>query len=217
VLWDKAAGAYEAAAKFNSDDPMYMYKLGHAQFEASKLDQARASLEKAIQLEKKLFKAHYFLGQIHHRQGRPKEAAAAWSESARLNPGFGKPFIALGKLYYSWDFYAESVKVLEQGAATSKDPDDRADINYQLGLSYDALQQWDKAIAAYQKSLEDNPGSQDVKLQLGFSYANKGDRANAKKYLEDYTKSVGTSDQANAFKLMAANSRLMKLLADTAP
>jgi tetratricopeptide (TPR) repeat protein len=84
-------------------------------------------------------------------------------------------------------------------------------------MTYDAQQQYDKAIAAYQESLKDDPGSVDTKLQLGFSYADKGDKANAKKYLEEYTKSVGTTNEANAFKLVAANSRLMKLMSADTP
>jgi tetratricopeptide (TPR) repeat protein len=212
-LFDKAASAFEVAVKNNDKDAMYVYQLGKAQLEANKLDAARVSLEKAISLNKRLFKAHFFLGKIHEAQGRPKEAATEWSESARLNPGFGKAFISLGKLYYTWDMYPQAAQVLEQGAHTARDPEDRGAINYQLGMTYDAQQQYDKAIAAYQESLKDDPASIDTKLQLGFSYADKGDKANAKKYLEEYTKSVGTSNEANAFKLVAANSRLMKLMA----
>ena len=216
-IYDKAANAFLQAVKNNDKDAMYVYKLGNAQYESGKLDAARVSLDKAISLNKRLFKAHFLLGKIHDAQGRPKEAALAWSESARLNPGFGKPFISLGKLYYAWDFYPEAAKVLEQGAQTARDPEDRAAINYALGMAYDAQQQYDKAIAAYQKSLEDDAGNIDTKLQLGFTYADKGDKANAKKYLEEYTKSVGQTNEANAFKLVAASTRLMKLLAADQP
>ena len=216
-LNEKAANAFQQAVKNNDQDAMYVYKLGNAQFEAGKLDAARVSLEKAISLNKRLFKAHHILGKIHAMQGRPKEAATEWSEAARLNPGFGKSFISLGKLYYTWDMYDQAKQVLEQGAHTARDPEDRAAINYALGMTYDAQQKYDLAIAAYQESLKDDPGSIDTKLQLGFSYADKGDKANAKKFLEEYTKSVGTTNEANAFKLVAANSRLMKIMSDDTP
>ena len=216
-LYDKAATAFQQAVKNNDKDAMYVYKLGRAQYEAHKLDAARVSLEKAIQLNKKLFKAHFYLGKIHDEQGRPKEAAVEYTESARLNPGFGKPFISLGKLYYTWDKFAEAETVLKQGAETARDPEDRADINYALGMTYDAQQKYDAAIEAYKKSLEDDQGAMDTKLQLGFTYADKGDKVNAKKYLEEYTKSVGQTNEANAFKLVAANTRLMKILAADGP
>jgi tetratricopeptide (TPR) repeat protein len=214
ALWDKAAKAFEQAAKNSPDDAMYHFRLGQALYEGGKYDLAHGSLDKAVSLNKKLYKAHYFLGQIHLVQGRPKEAAIEWSESARLNPSFGKPFYSLGKLYYAWDYYDQSVKVLEAGAATANDGQMRADINYQLGLSYDGLQQWDKAIEAYQKSIADDPGNIDAKLQLGMTYAAKGDKANGKKYLDEYIKSVGQANDANSFKLMAANARMLKLMSE---
>jgi tetratricopeptide (TPR) repeat protein len=214
TIWEKSASAYEAAAKVVPDDAMYAFRMGESYFRASKLDPARGALEKALKVEKRLFKAHVYLGEIHEAQGRPREAALAWTEAARLNPGFGKPFKYLGKLYYRWDYFEQSVKVLEQGAATCKDPEDRADINYQLGLSYDALQQWDKAIAAYQASIKDDAGNVDAKLQLGMTYAQKGDKKNGQKYLEEFTKSVGQSDPTAAFKVMVANARLLKLLSE---
>jgi tetratricopeptide (TPR) repeat protein len=224
-LYEKAASAFEQAVKNNDKDAMYVYKLGNSQFEANKLDAARVSLEKALQLNKRLFKAHWFLGKIHEAQGRPKEAAAEYSESARLNPSFGKAFISLGKLYYVWEFLPQAATVLEQGAHTARDPEDRAAINYALGMTYDAQAAgstapqplYDKAIAAYQESLKDDPSSMDTKLQLGFTYADKGDKANGRKFLEEYTKSVGQTNEANAFKLVAANSRLMKLMAVDEP
>jgi tetratricopeptide (TPR) repeat protein len=214
AAWDKAAESFTKAVNASGDDAMYTYKLGRALQMANKLDLARQALEKAAKINPKLFKVHLYLGEIHEAQGRPKEAALAYSESARLNPSFGKPFIALGKLYYKWDKFEEAVKVLQQGAeAVTRDPEARANINYQLGLCYDALQQWDNAIAAYQKALEDAPGDIETKLQLGFSYAEKGDKANAKKFLGEYTKSAG-SGEANAFKLTAANTRLFKIMAE---
>jgi Tfp pilus assembly protein PilF len=216
-LNDKSANAFELAVKNNDKDAMYVYRLGEAQLGANKLDAARVSLEKAISLNKRLFKAHWLLGKIHEAQARPKDAATEWSEAARLNPGFGKAFISLGKLYYTWDKYEEAQKVLSQGAQTARDPEDRGAINYALGMTYDAQQQYDKAIAAYLESLKEDPASIDTKLQLGFSYADKGDKVNGKKYLEEYTKSVGQTNEANAFKLVAANSRLMKLMAADTP
>jgi tetratricopeptide (TPR) repeat protein len=214
ALWDKAAKAFEQAAKNSPDDAMYHFRLGQSLYEGGKYDLARAALDKAVSLNKKLFKAHFFLGRIHLAQGRPKEAAVEWSEAARLNPGFGPPFHLLGKLYYSWDYYDQSVKVLEAGGATCRDKMDCADINYQLGLSYDGLQQWDKAIEAYQKALADDPGNIDAKLQLGMTYASKGDKINGKKYLDEYIKAVGQANDANSFKLMAANARMMKLMSE---
>jgi hypothetical protein len=46
------------------------------------------------------------------------------------------------------------------------------------------------------------------------TYAAKGDKANGKKYLDEYIKSVGQANDANSFKLMAANARMLKLMSE---
>lgn len=213
-LWQKASTAFAQAVKHNSDDALYHYFLGRAYYEAGDLQNARTELERSVAQNKRLFKAHWILGRIHADQDRAREAAAAWSEACRLNPTFGKPFIDLGKLYYKWDYYEEARTVLEQGAPHALDKDDKSNIYYQLGMSYDAMQKWDSAIDAYLKALEAKGDNLDAKLQLGLTYANKGAKDDAVKTLQEYLKAVGNAaGGTTAFKVMAANARLANLLA----
>lgn len=206
--WDKAVEALSQAVKGNDKDAMYHYHLGHAYLEIGNLAMAKTSLEKAVKLNKRLFKAHFYLGKVHALEERPKEAAVAWTESARLNPTFGKPFLELGKLYYSWDHHDEAVKVLSAGGQHARDPEDLTDIFYTLGLTYDALKEYDKAVEAYNKSLEEKKDNVDARFQLGMTYANKGDKAKARKNLEEFIKVGGGN---NTFNIQAANDRLLKL------
>ena len=209
--WDKAVAALLAAINISDGDPMYHYHLGHAYLELGKLELARPDVERALALNGRLFKAHYFLGRLHAIQDRPKDAAKAWTESCRLNPGFGKPFLELGKLYYSWDYMQEAVSVLLQGAQNARDLDDRSDLYYQLGMAYDALAQNGKAIAAYESSLAEKRDNLDARLQLGFAYAVKGDKAKARGFLEEFMKVGGGQ---SPFKIQAAQDRLLKLAAE---
>ncbi len=208
--WDKAVDALTAAVKYNDKDPMYHYHLGHSYLETQKLDMARTELERAVSLNKRLFKAHYYLGRVHAMQDRPRDAAVEWSEACRLNPGFGKPFYELGKLYYNWDYFQEAIQVLVQGAQYSRDPEDTSDVYYQLGLAYDAQKQYDKAVDSFLKSLENKKDNLDARLQLGFAYANQGDKPNAISYLEEFIKTA-TGNAQYAFAVTAANDRLLKL------
>src|SRR5262249_4499036 len=137
------------ATKNNPGDSMYRYKLGQAFFESDKLEPAKKEFDKALSMNKRLFKAHWYNGKILARQGQLKQAALEWTEACRLNPGFGKPFIDLGKLYYEWDFLNEAVQVLSQGAQYARDSEDLTNIYYYLGMAYDGLKQFDKAAEAY--------------------------------------------------------------------
>lgn len=208
--WEKAIDAFSLAVKHNAGDAMYHYRLGQAYYEADKLEPARKELEKSIAENKRLFKAYWYLGRIHEAEGRYKDAAAAWTEACRLNPGFGKPFIDLGRLYHEWDFLQEAVSVLSQGAQYARDADDLTNIYYHLGMAYDGQKQYDKAVEAYLSSIRSGKGNVEARLQAGMAYANKGDRDNARKYLGEFVKMGGGN---NAFAIQAANDRLAKLSA----
>src|SRR6185295_6759178 len=97
---------------------------------------------------------------------------------------------------------------LAQGAANARDAEDLTDIYLLLGMSYDALKQYDKSVDAYLKSLEERKDNLEARFQLGMAYAAKGDKANATKYLQEFVKQGGGG---NAFLLQAAADRLVKL------
>jgi tetratricopeptide (TPR) repeat protein len=209
--WDKAADAFSLAVKNNTDDAMYHYKLGQALFEGQKLDPAKKEFDKALSMQKRLFKGHWYEGKILAAQGHYKDAAAEWTEACRLNPGFGKAFIDLGRLYYQWDFLQEAVSVLSQGAQYARDAEDQTNILYYLGMAYDGLKQYDKAADAYVKAIEMRKENVEARLQAGMAYANRGDKVNAKKYLGEFVKMGGGN---NPFNIKAANDRLSKLQAE---
>jgi tetratricopeptide (TPR) repeat protein len=206
--WEKAADAFSLAVKFDTDDAMYHYKLGEALFESDKLEPAKKELDRALAMNKRLFKAHWFEGQILAAQGKLKEAATEWTESCRLNPGFGRAFVSLGHLYYQWDYLQEAVSVLTQGAANARDGEDVTNIDYYLGMAYDGLKQYDKAADAYLAAIQARKENVEARLQAGMAFANKGDKDNAKKYLSEFVKMGGGN---NPFNIQAANDRLSKL------
>lgn len=206
--WDKAADAFSLALKSFSDDTMYHYKLGQALFETNKLDAAKKEFDRALSMNKRLFKAHWYEGKILVAQGHFKEGAASWTESCRLNPGFGKAFIDLGRLYYQWDFLQEAVSVLSQGAQYARDSEDLTNIEYYLGMAYDGLKQYDKSADAYVKAIDTRKENIEARLQAGMAFANQGKKDLAKKYLTEFVKMGGGNVP---FNIQAANDRLSHL------
>ena len=218
----RAGGALrgQRRARPRSQDQVYRrpeqlrYKLGQAFFESNKLEPAKKEFDKALSLNKRLFKAHWYNGRILEEQGLLKEASNSYTEAARLNPGFGKPFIDLGKLYYEWDFLQEAVSVLSQGAQYARDSEDLTNIYYYLGMAYDGLKQHDKAAEAYLNAIGARKENVEARLQAGMAFANKGDNEQAKKYLSEFVKMGGGN---NAFAIQAANDRLAKIASETLP
>lgn len=204
----EASEAFAEAVKYNDEDAMYHYLLGRSLYEAGNLSLAETHLERATKINDRLYKAHWYLGRLYNQTDRPQQAAASWTKSSMLSPAFGRPFIELGRLYLRWDKIREAVSVLEQGAIHVKDRADLTDIYYYLGLAHDAQKAWAKAIEAYSKALEVKGDNIEARLQRGFAYANAGDKASARKDLEEFVKQGGGG---NTFNVQAANDRLIRL------
>jgi tetratricopeptide (TPR) repeat protein len=214
----EAAEAFGEAVKISGDDAMYRYRYGKALVGEdctpgpdSNISLAQTHLEKSVQLNARLYKAWECIGQIYALQDDPKKAADAWTRSASLNPYFGKPFIALGKLYIKWDKLSEAISVLAQGSLNVKDPMEQSNLLYHLGLAYEKQGNWDKAIESYSAAIEKRSENLDARRQRGFAYANKGEKEKAKVDLEQFVKAGGGG---NAFEIQAANERLMRLLSE---
>ena len=83
---------------------------------------------------------------------------------ARANPSSAAPRIALGNLYFDAEQYNEAAKWYE--AAIKLDPSD-PDVSTDLGVSYYYLNQPDRALAQFDRSLEINPRHTKTMLNVG--------------------------------------------------
>jgi tetratricopeptide (TPR) repeat protein len=83
-----AAALWRSALTIDADDPRAHNNLGVALGGLSQLDQAEASLRRAIELKPAYAEAHYNLGGVLHRAGRTAEALASWERALRLMPDF---------------------------------------------------------------------------------------------------------------------------------
>ena len=206
--YEAAAKAYGEAARVLDDEAMYHYKLGKAYWMANEVSSAKAPLERAIQLNSRLYNAHYRLGQVHEAQGKPKQAAEAWTKSAALNPMNGAPFVDLGNLYIRYGKIAEALHVLDQGRLHVRDPDQLSNIYFGLGMAYGKRGTWKKSIEAHTKALQVNSSNLDALRQRGFAYAEIDDRKNAIQDLKSFVEQAGSG---SAFYIQAANQQLFRL------
>ncbi|MBL4632491.1 MAG: tetratricopeptide repeat protein [Kofleriaceae bacterium] len=209
--FEGAIEAYGEAARVKDSNEMYHYKLGKAYWLHNNASQAEASLERAVQLNPKLFNAQYQLGLVYEKQGKIKQAAEAWTAAANLNPRFGKPFNMLGQLYMKWEKLSEAIGVLEQGCINVLDAEDLTNINYNLGMSYEKQGNLAKAIEAYTASLDADKTNADALRQRGFTYAATGDKVNATKDLNAFVEGGGGGE---AFQLAAAHQHLQRIRTD---
>lgn len=209
--FEGAIEAYSAAAQVKDSSEMYHYKLGKAYWNNDNPSSAQSSLERAVELNPKLFRAQYQLGLVHEKQGKLKQAAEAWTAAANLNPRFGKSFNRLGMLYMEWEKLQQAISVLDQGAQYALEPADLTNIFYNLGLSYEIQGNWDKAIEAYTSAIGAQKSNADALRQRGFAYAKKSDKENA---IKDLNAFIAGGGGASDSERQAANQLLHRLMVE---
>jgi tetratricopeptide (TPR) repeat protein len=216
--WGKAADAAEKATQIEPDIAMYHLYLGWYAYEKAKtearkyqadkegkkveeievdltgvnFERSMTHLQQAAKLNGDLWRAFYLMGEIHKHAGKTKEAAEMYSKSLELGAFDAAPWIALAELYLAWDYSDEAIKVAEQGLLVVPGEHEKSDIWYEVGMGYDSKRMDDKAIEAFNKALEAKRDNHLAKFQRGQAYYRTKDFTNAKRDLEEFTKSSGS-------------------------
>lgn len=237
--WAKAADAAQHAVEGDDKQAMYHLVAGIAYYEkaiaTAREDQARREnkkpeevevdvasvnfeksqqyLQKAIELNADLWKAHYYLGRIYRNQGKTHEAAEELTKAVSAGPPDPSPWVALAEIYRQWDYTDQAIQVAEQGAGVVPGSNEVSDIWYEVGMGYDDKRLDDKAIDAFTKALESRRDNHKAKFQRGQAYFRKGDFSNAKKDLEEFSKAGGSSVE---FAKQQASKMLLDIAAKSA-
>ena len=79
-------------------------KYGLALISKGQPDEAMGYLKKGVAMDigaERLSKAHYALAQLYHKKGQYGTARTHYNAAASNRPGWGKPYIEIGKMYAS--------------------------------------------------------------------------------------------------------------------
>jgi tetratricopeptide (TPR) repeat protein len=159
----------------------------------------------AIQLEPRLWRAHYLLGRIHRDHGDPKAAAERFSEAIAQHTWDAAPYIALAELYRRWQYRDQAVDVAAIGAMAVPSS---ADVWFELGMAYDDHGRRVEAIAAFTRALDLDPTLEPARFQRGQAYFRAKDFAHARRDLEAFVKAGKTSFEiAQAHHMLAQVKR----------
>jgi len=123
LLDDPEAGLDAANTTFARfpDDPQVQYMSGVLNFQADRLDQAEADLERAIAAEPGMGGVHNILGYVRLAKGDYAGAEVSLREYIRINPGHPNPYDSLGELYMTTGRYDEAIAQFEM--ALARDPE----------------------------------------------------------------------------------------------
>jgi tetratricopeptide (TPR) repeat protein len=155
--------------------------------------EAQKFLEAAIKLSPDMSTAHYFLAQIFRAQERAKDAADEFTKAIATGPREQGSYVALAELYRRWDYTDQAIQVAKQGTNNVVAENEKAEIWFVLGMGYDDKRMEKDAIEAFSKALEAQKDHHRAKFQRGQAYFRNGDMSNAKRDLEEFSKSGGAS------------------------
>lgn len=91
---------------------------------------------------------------------------------------------ALGQIYRSQNLYNRAIEELNLALETAADTDPIP--AYNLGCLYRELEDWEKAISFYEKSLQADPGFSPALYRLGAAYADMGRDEEAIRYFRKF-------------------------------
>ncbi|HVS71249.1 MAG TPA: tetratricopeptide repeat protein [Phycisphaerae bacterium] len=187
--------------------PLQHYRdLGIAQYNKDDYSQSLASLNKALSYDESDPAANTYAGLIHYRAGEYEQALYHFKVALQLDPssekaknGITATLIKLGKPDLALDY-------LERAAALAmkvKDPRleksevkrpylkqteeklylSKASDRVRIAKTYEALGDYDNALAYYQKALQFSPNDGTILLQIARLYEKTGNTAGVREYL----------------------------------
>ena len=117
--------------------------------------------------------------------GEKRRAMAIYEEIIRESPSYAAAYINLGTIYFHLRQYGRAESLYRQ--ATEADPDYVLAF-FDLGNVLDELERYDESIAAYRQAVVLSPRYADAHYNLALAYERKGERRNALRHWQAYTR-----------------------------
>lgn len=162
------------------------FDLGSKQFNEHRFNEAKASFDRAIELDKLNAEAYRALGMTNLELKDYNGAYHAWLKAVDLNPNDEKSKYFLGRLFYEADLPNEGAAWLRQALKLA--PSDYQAATY-LGLCAEALGFNDTAAQLYRKAIADSAAQGKpyawAYLSLGNFLKKHGDEDQSLRVLEE--------------------------------
>jgi tetratricopeptide (TPR) repeat protein len=183
----------ELALNGKAKDRLYnYYELGHSHYlngqyaeaiSAFKESLKHAALATSANVNYVLPKCYDWLGAAYYWNGSYPEAVTTYKKAIELNPKNGQSYSWLARALIHVDQHDDALAAAKRGIEL--EPGWYADMV--LGELHMARKQFDEAIAAFRKAIENNPERWDIHMKLGQALSAKHDYDGA---AEAYTKAA---------------------------
>ncbi|MEO5682165.1 MAG: tetratricopeptide repeat protein [Chitinophagaceae bacterium] len=186
----KLAGYAIAINPLNSN---YRFSRGEYYFAASNYKEAINNYDQALLLDKTYTEAFYKRGLAWQNLGNHKTAIENYTGALQLSPqlyaaqkGMGDAYLALAAYDKAANCY-ENFFQLTGSSKTPVPPNLLAEVYNSMGTSYAAVQNNEKALAAFKNAVKKNPSMPEALFNRGLSFCKNGELADG---IADMTKAV---------------------------
>jgi len=165
--------AYEEFLKDNPEPPLALPEEEAEACNEALSDEFIAKIDASgeVHLEMDARNAHVWneLGNIYFNSGAYDDAILAYSKAIELDRYFAWPYSNLALTYVQKGRFAEAILLYQRSIELFKDDRDKAISWNRLGNVYRRLNDYESAIAAYQRADELDPANTTISLQSRFS------------------------------------------------
>jgi tetratricopeptide (TPR) repeat protein len=132
---------------------VYFY-LGNAQYSMGKLEDAKASFERAIELDPDFYKAMVNLALVLEDKGDYQQAEKTYLDAIEVNPGDALAMSHLGSLHYAQGDFERAIDLYRK--ALEVDPE-CAQAYYNMGVAFADARIFREAIRLWERVVELDP------------------------------------------------------------
>jgi tetratricopeptide (TPR) repeat protein len=164
---EEAERIYNALLQWRPEEHQARYMLGNLLARTNRLDEAMEQYEQIPPQDKYFVEARMRISAIFKLKRQMKESYQALFQCAKLRPGDGRLFVAMGKILYDMGKNVGAARAFER--AVQLMPND-AQAHYLLGFIYNASGHENWALAAWRKAVELAPDAHSLRYDLGYMY-----------------------------------------------
>jgi membrane associated rhomboid family serine protease/Tfp pilus assembly protein PilF len=167
----RAIAQLEKIVKQRPDFVPAHFDLAQAYFNQGEYGRAEGELKRVLELQPKHADAQALLGMVYLNLNHPQDAQAAFTKVLAQDSNNAEGHYGLGLALAAEGNHQAAIE--EYKAAARLDPQ-AGGINYDLGISYARLKQYDDAIAAFHKEQQQSGDDYDLESALAAAYQAKG-------------------------------------------
>jgi tetratricopeptide (TPR) repeat protein/tRNA A-37 threonylcarbamoyl transferase component Bud32 len=185
---DEAIAEYRKAIEINPEEAIAHSNLGVVLRKQGKLDDAIAEFRKAVEIDPKDANAHAEFGHALSKQGKLDEAIAEFRKAIKLNPNDFRPFNAAAWILATDPDEEGRYPDIEQAVTWARRANelspDNAGYQNTLGTALYRAEQWQAAIDALQKSIDNGSDVPSNWLFLAMAHWQLGQKDEARKWYD---------------------------------